>query len=98
MKRDNADWFSVGGLGLKDFEEEASDLLEVADQIAAGALAGGGEEFEIGGLDSQPGVGGCGGESEEWQDGPCQRQAARGTHHDEECSTGGTARKPGVLR
>ena len=37
-------------------QKEAPHPFEVADQIASGALAGGGVEFEVGRSDLQPGI------------------------------------------
>ena len=48
-------------------QEEATDLFEVAYEVASGALAGGGIEFEVGGVDFQPGIV-CGGRQAEGKD------------------------------
>ena len=88
MEGDDADGLPIGGFQPEDIEEEAADLLEVADQVTAGACAGGGEELEIGGADSHPGVGGSGRECHHGSQGPGQRQKARGPDHEDECITG----------
>src|SRR5262249_28223830 len=53
---DDADGLGAGSGEREGLEEEAADLLEVLDEVAAMALTGGGEELEVGGAYAEPWV------------------------------------------
>ena len=90
VEGDDADGFLLAVFQPEDLQEEAADLFEVADHVAAVALGGGGEEFEVSGGDAQPGVGRSsrGRKSEEENPGQRQRPVARRPPHVDECITG----------
>ena len=85
-KGDDAHGFGIGGFRTEDLDEEAADLFEMADEVAAGALAGSGEKLKMRRLNADPRVGrrgsGAGGQAHD------QRQPARGPGHEDEFITG----------